>query len=694
MDTSKDTENVLLSTLPKETGQKRSLQLLGDSTNTFSTKQPRTMYKRPNPTLISRLSQVEGELQYKQHKLAKSIEQKNDQISDLRMQIMTLKTQKSNQELENCKIEDEYKKLQHTAENKEEEIDELKRHEADSLLTLDAKYDIDSKKLKVAFEEKVALLQEDITSQIDAILKDGVADLRKQRSWLSEECDGLSILSKGQSSDLNRKLIKMKEDYHKRRSDILSSTEDQVMALKNDLDTLRSSTLEKSLQRDAISSEITRALETENAALETRHSQLKLQFSAKSTELTSLRSTIAFKNAELARIKTSFSDKTELILYYTTKAAEITKQLSSSEHERRLLHNKLQELKGNIRVYCRVKPVTKAEQSECAYLEYPDNEFNESANQELLIAKDENCSSLLSSYQMTNSAKNSYTFQFDKIFSPTSSNTDIFEELSQLIQSSLDGYNVCVFAYGQTGSGKTWTMSHPTDGMVPLSIRKIFDDVDDLKAKGWEYTIEGLFVEIYNENIVDLLSNANKKLEIKHDDANRTTTITNVQTVNITSKEYAQAVLDKASRNRSTASTMANERSSRSHSIFILKLHGVNSETGNVSKGTLNLIDLAGSERLVNSQAKGERLKETQAINKSLSSLGDVIYSLGLQQRGQLLQHIPYRNSKLAYLLKHSLGGNSKTLMFVNISPLLKNMGETVSSLRFASKVNSTKLGV
>lgn len=125
-----------------------------------------------------------------------------------------------------------------------------------------------------------------------------------------------------------------------------------------------------------------------------------------------------------------------------------------------------------------------------------------------------------------------------------------------------------------------------------------------------------------------------------------------------------------------------------------MKLLGKNIETGETSEGTLNLIDLAGSERLNSSQAKGERLKETQAINKSLSCLGDVIYSLGQQQQsGQSQQHIPYRNSKLTYLLKHSLGGNSKTLMFVNISPLSKNFNETVNSLRFATKVNCTKIG-
>jgi kinesin family protein C1 len=123
-------------------------------------------------------------------------------------------------------------------------------------------------------------------------------------------------------------------------------------------------------------------------------------------------------------------------------------------------------------------------------------------------------------------------------------------------------------------------------------------------------------------------------------------------------------------------------------SVFMLKISGSNAVTGESVEGLLNLIDLAGSERLSQSGSTGDRLKETQAINKSLSSLGDVIAALANRE-----QHIPYRNSKLTYLLQHSLGGNSKTLMFVNVNPSLPSFNETICSLRFATKVNACQIG-
>ena len=318
--------------------------------------------------------------------------------------------------------------------------------------------------------------------------------------------------------------------------------------------------------------------------------------------------------------------------------ARAKEKLFHAENSRRKLHNQIQELKGNIRVFCRVRPSLTGETG-LVELNFPDSEEE---GQQLQLAV-QNIGGGLTNNESPNKI---HSFSFDKVFNPSSTNETIFEEVSQLVQSALDGFNVCIFAYGQTGSGKTFTMSSATNGIIPLAINQIFQSAELLKDIGWEYEFYGEFLEIYNEKILDLLKSdeVEKKYEIRHDPLKRNTTVTGLTSVKLDNSDQACLALDKASRNRSVAATLANERSSRSHSVFILRLSGFNKISGKTLSGVLNLIDLAGSERLSHSQVTGDRLKETQAINKSLSSLGDVIGALGNAKDGS---HIPYRNSKV-----------------------------------------------
>jgi len=386
-------------------------------------------------------------------------------------------------------------------------------------------------------------------------------------------------------------------------------------------------------------------------------------------------------------------------------------KIRQDEMVRRKLHNTILELKGNIRVFCRVRPGIGEEKKDPALLSHV--QFNESDDKEIALLQ------TIESACGTKKSVKQFPFSFDRVFTPHHSQQTVFEEISQLVQSALDGYKVCIFAYGQTGSGKTYTMEGPSNcyekpeelGMIPRAVFQIFQEVETLKEKGWVYTMEASFLEIYNESIRDLLvTNSNnqnnnknhknnntknnenendheKKYEIKHNQ-NGTTTILDLTNVEVQTADKVLHLLKKASENRAVGETNCNERSSRSHSVFILKLSGHNTITDEKCEGVLNLIDLAGSERLSSSGAVGDRMKETQSINKSLSSLADVIYALANKE-----QHIPYRNSKLTYLLQNSLGGNSKTLMFVNVSPLSQNFQETLCSLRFATKVNSCVIG-
>ncbi|CAO3686810.1 unnamed protein product [Umbelopsis vinacea] len=429
----------------------------------------------------------------------------------------------------------------------------------------------------------------------------------------------------------------------------------------------------------------------------TENSKLRTTISENSAAVLTMESNTRNLKLKLENTETALKDRERTIERLTAElnaakitVADVEDKLLEEEKNRRRLHNTIQELKGNIRVFCRIRPVLDAERKTAVSttdMAYPGKEKNQL---ELIDT---------STTSNGTTTSKSYPFTFDRVFQPTATQNDCFEEISHLVQSALDGYNVCIFAYGQTGSGKTYTMegirgaSEEESGMIPKTVRQIYKTAEKLKSKNWTYEMEGQFLQIYNETIHDLLGNPTDfgklKHEIKHE-KNGNTIVTDMTTVLLDSPAKVTNLLKKASQNRAVGATNINERSSRSHSVFTLRLNGKNSITGEVTTGVLNLIDLAGSERLSASGSTGDRLKETQAINKSLSSLGDVIYALANSKEGS---HIPYRNSKLTYLLQNSLGGNSKTLMFVNISPLLTHFNETLCSLRFATKVNSCQIG-
>ncbi|XP_033646230.1 carboxy-terminal kinesin 2-like isoform X1 [Asterias rubens] len=375
------------------------------------------------------------------------------------------------------------------------------------------------------------------------------------------------------------------------------------------------------------------------------------------------------------------------------KVTIATHESTIRDHEtsRRKLHNTIQELKGNIRVFCRVRPLLGKELSDGAEISHI--QFDGTENKMISLADN----NLNESCAGRSSSGKKFEFSFDRIFEPSTSQQEVFDEISQLVQSALDGYNVCVFAYGQTGSGKTFTMEGPdnpdddTVGMIPRAVGQIFQSVQELEKKGWKYTMDASFLEIYNETVRDLLGAGDdkKKCEIKMATSKGTDVeVTNSTTVRVTSQSQVHSLLAKASHNRAVGATNCNERSSRSHSVFRLKLTGRNDLTDETCQGTLNLVDLAGSERLSQSGSTGDRLRETKNINKSLSNLGNVIMALANKD-----SHVPFRNSKLSYLLQNSLGGNSKTLMFVNVSPNEDSLQESLCSLRFATKVNQCNIG-
>ncbi|KAM9069066.1 kinesin-like protein KIFC3 isoform X3 [Sarcophilus harrisii] len=340
---------------------------------------------------------------------------------------------------------------------------------------------------------------------------------------------------------------------------------------------------------------------------------------------------------------------------------------------RKKCHNELVRLKGNIRVIGRVRPITKE-----------DGDGSEAANAVTFDSDDDAVIHLLHKGK-------SVSFELDKVFPPHATQQDVFQEVQALITSCIDGYNVCIFAYGQTGAGKTYTMEGTVEnpGINQRALQLLFSEVQE-KSSDWEYTITVSVAEIYNEALRDLLGKEpQEKLEIKLcPDGSGQLYVPGLTEFKVQSVEDINRVFEFGHTNRTTEYTNLNEHSSRSHALLIITVRGTDYSTGLRTTGKLNLVDLAGSERVGKSGAEGSRLREAQYINKSLSALGDVISALRSRQG-----HVPFRNSKLTYLLQDSLSGDSKTLMLVQVSPVEKNTSETLCSLKFAERVRSVELG-
>ncbi|URE23202.1 KISc [Musa troglodytarum] len=310
---------------------------------------------------------------------------------------------------------------------------------------------------------------------------------------------------------------------------------------------------------------------------------------AQEKELMELKALLSETREQFITLQTQLqNDFTELgiqIHEFSVGASRYHQAIKENRH----LYNILQELRGNIRVFCRIRPIFKFEAKSC--IEYIGNDGS------LMV------------FDPCKSQNTRKIFQFNKVFGPATTQGEVYKETQSLIRSVMDGYNVCIFAYGQTGAGKTYTMS----------------------------TADVLNLMILGE------------------------------------------------KNRAFSSTAMNHRSSRSHSVLTIHVHGKDI-SGNTIRSCLHLVDLAGSERVDKSEVTGDQLKEAQHINKSLSCLGDVITALA-----QKNSHIPYRNSKLTQLLQNSLGGNAKMLMFIH--PESDSHGETISTLKFAQRASTVELG-
>lgn len=310
-----------------------------------------------------------------------------------------------------------------------------------------------------------------------------------------------------------------------------------------------------------------------------------------------------------------------------------------------------------------------------------------------------------------NSLSLDHLFQYDHVFCSCdregcdyASQKDVFENIGKpLLDNAFRGYNACLFAYGQTGSGKSYSMMGDNTGeaididnnagVTPRFCKELFKRIASLDAPNSSASVEVSYFEIYNEKIHDLLSTSattrREALKVREHPV-WGPYIVDLSVHPVASYKELRACLLTGNKNRATAATAMNEKSSRSHSIFTIEVSlaegGAEGDVCRRSK--VSLVDLAGSERLSNGMSNEERMRQGVSINKSLLTLGKVISALAEQRKGSSL-FIPYRESVLTWLLKESLGGNSLTSMLATISPASCNIDETLATLRYACQARS-----
>jgi len=480
-------------------------------------------------------------------------------------------------------------------------------------------------------------------------------------------------------------------------------------------------------------------LQKERAYVESRREETERKLTGSQAELETERAKymafVSLSESRLAEVQLERDEAARRASTFDSRERELLGTVAKMDVARRTLHNRVMQLSGNMRVYVRIRPPLPGE-AEKSVAAIPAASSSSSRRTSVIRPRptpprhaavsdespfhfpgllDRDSSSPSSAMSLDDPAKNvlvvtepykdrggltprqkKWSFNFDGAFGPSCGQEELWEATEPLVQSVIDGFNVCIFAYGQTGSGKTHTMlgDDANPGIVTRAVNKLFDTKSAIEGGGVcgvggdatvDISVE--LLEIYNERVRDLLAPdagpSGKELNLR---LNSNEAVGNVL-VSANSREEVRDIMDLAQRRRCVKATQSNAESSRSHMIFTLHFVLRHGNSGLIRRGKLHVCDLAGSERLSKSGSMGTLLKETKHINTSLAVLSNVIEKLQGNDK-----HVPYRESKLTYLLKNSLGGDSKTLAIVCCNPLPAHFGESMCSLRFAAKANRVEL--
>ncbi|VFQ99761.1 unnamed protein product [Cuscuta campestris] len=584
---------------------------------------------------------------------------------------------------------------------KEKRIDELSRALEESRQKINELLE-DSKereKQELKIKEEIESLKGNLRSEKQSFA--AVASDRDKFKSLYEEKDSELQASLAEKQVLERRLEKLnplglennfKKESVETNNQVLCKIQDELKARLVDLraaeETKRKLLNEKvKLQEKVIKLEQEKSdkksFEHECKTLTLQVSELQSKLEEVKLDLAVAKSTLARKETELEMVQNNLKELEELremkedidrkneqtaalLKMQGAQLAEMEALYKEEQLLRKRYFNMMEDMKGKVRVCCRLRPLSEKE----------------------IGARERNALTSVDEFTVEHLWKDERKqHMYDHVFDGNCSQDDVFEDTKFLVQSAVDGYNVCIFAYGQTGSGKTFTIfgSDSNPGLTPRATSELFRIMRQDSNK-FSFSLKAYMVELYQDTLVDLLlpkSSKRLKLDIKKDSKGMVV-VENVSLVSVSTYEDLRTVIQRGSEQRHTSGTLMNEQSSRSHLILSIIIESTNLQTQAVARGKLSFVDLAGSERVKKSGSSGSQLKEAQSINKSLSALGDVISALASG-----VQHIPYRNHKLTMLMSDSLGGNAKTLMFVNVSPAESNLDESYNSLTYASRVRS-----
>ena len=353
----------------------------------------------------------------------------------------------------------------------------------------------------------------------------------------------------------------------------------------------------------------------------------------------------------------------EALTYEQDMNDNLAEKLENEKILRRKIHNRYMYLRGNLRVMCRIRP----------FLE------GEVVNKKSQLETIKTTNDIIT---INESNKKPKCFEFDYIFDKTASQKDVYEEANLLIQSMLQGNNICVIAYGQTCTGKTYTIQGPDGGEPGIAVRSAQEIFNMLKGEQYqEARLTMTIIEIYNEQIFNILDSNTPALSM-YENSNGNLIIPDLVPVNINSFDEAEKLFKLAAKFRHTASTDYNNRSSRSHCIITFGLKLTDS-SNKITRSTLHILDLAGSERISKSQTRDEKIKkEAICINLSLHALSTVLNSIAIKAA-----HVPYRDSKLTHFLKESLKDEYNILLILHLSPNVRDLAETISTLQFGERI-------